>query len=54
MNSANDVVLLRGKQALEMIRDAQSLVNELISKSSMNAAAGEIMNALYDITALLK
>ena len=47
--SANDAVLLRGRQALEMIRDAQSLANELISKSSMSATAGK---NLYGLPAL--
>lgn len=34
--SANDPVVLRGKQALDMIRDAQSLANTLISNSSLS------------------
>lgn len=37
-NSQNDPVAIRGRQALDMIRESQSLANDLIQKSDLPAA----------------
>lgn len=43
--SVNDAVVIRGRYALDMIRDAQSMANDLIAASTMSVPAGESLKS---------